>query len=115
MLTVHALLGLALIGPRWCCWSGPCASGTRLSFNLIYASEFPAIEEMVTAFASEATSAGITIDLRSQSESYISVHYYGNVSTADMWAMLDFGGLPSRPRPSSTSIPSTGTSLAERA
>ncbi len=26
MLTVHALLGLGLIGRRWCCWSGPYAS-----------------------------------------------------------------------------------------
>jgi peptide/nickel transport system substrate-binding protein len=79
-------------------------AGTRLSFNLIYVSELPAIKEMVTAFASEAASAGITINLQSQSGSYIAVHYYGHTSTVDKWAMLDFGGLADSVYPTTLGI-----------
>ena len=72
-------------------------AGARLSFNLIYASELPVLGEMVTALASEAASAGITINLQGQAGSYIATHY-GNAATTgpssvDRWAMLDFGGL----------------------
>ncbi len=72
------------------------AAGTRLEFNLIYASELATIGDMVTAFAAEAARAGITIHLQSSNFSYIVAHYDNPLSTSaayvDKWAMEDFGG-----------------------
>jgi peptide/nickel transport system substrate-binding protein len=72
-------------------------AGTKLAFNLIYASQFPVVREEVTALASEAASAGITIDLQNGDYGYIITHYDNKVPAdqpyIDKWAMIDFGGL----------------------
>jgi peptide/nickel transport system substrate-binding protein len=71
------------------------AAGTRLEFNLIYASELATIGDMVTALASEAARAGITIHLQSSNYNYIVTHYDNRLYTpayVDKWAMEDFGG-----------------------
>lgn len=79
--------------------SGECGAGipagTKLAFNLIYVS-YPVIGDEVTALASEAASAGITIHLQSSNYDYVITNYDNTVPTdkpyIDKWAMLDFGG-----------------------
>ena len=70
-------------------------AGTKLAFNLIYAS-LPVIGHEVTALASEAASAGITIDLQSSTYAYVITNYDNPVPadkpSIDKWAMIDFGG-----------------------
>ena len=72
------------------------APGTRLEFNLIYASELTTIGDMVTALAAEAARAGITIHLQSSNYNYIVTYYDNPLSPSpvyvDKWAMEDFGG-----------------------
>jgi peptide/nickel transport system substrate-binding protein len=77
---------------------GDCGAGipaeTKLAFNLIYPS-LPYAEDEVTALASEAASAGITIHLQSSSLNVITD--YDNAAPAgkpyiDKWAMVYFGG-----------------------
>jgi peptide/nickel transport system substrate-binding protein len=78
---------------------GECGSGipagTKLAFNLIYAS-LPVLGHEVTALASEAASAGITIHLQSSTFDYIITNYDNTVPAdkpyIDKWAMIDFGG-----------------------
>jgi peptide/nickel transport system substrate-binding protein len=69
--------------------------GTRLAFNLIYATVPPFIGEMVTDLAAEAARAGIAISLRGASPSIIS-NYDDALATGkpyvNKWAMEDFGG-----------------------
>ena len=88
-------------GPGGCGAGIP--AGTRLAFNLIYASDSPVVGEMVTAFASEAAQAGITISLLGQTYGYILTHY-GNAtgtgtSSVSKWAMVDWGGIGDAPYP----------------
>ena len=88
-------------GPREC--GAGISAGTRLAFNLIYASDSPVVKEMVTDLASEAARAGITISLLGQTYGYILTHY-GNAagtgtSSVDKWAMLDWGGIGDAPYP----------------
>jgi peptide/nickel transport system substrate-binding protein len=70
-------------------------AGTKLAFNLIYVS-LPVIREEVTALASEAARAGITIHLQSSTYDYVITNYDNTVPAdkpyIDKWAMIDFGG-----------------------
>jgi peptide/nickel transport system substrate-binding protein len=71
-------------------------AGTKLSFNLIYASSPAIIGEQCTAFASAAASAGITIHLSTATYNYIITYYDDPVPQSkpyiNKWAMEDFGG-----------------------
>jgi peptide/nickel transport system substrate-binding protein len=71
-------------------------AGTKLAFNLIYASSPAAIGEQCTAFASAAASAGITIHLSTATYNYIITYYDDPVPQSkpyiNKWAMEDFGG-----------------------
>ena len=70
--------------------------GTQLAFNLIYESSPAFVGEQVTALASEAAAAGITIHLQSSNYDYIITYYDDPVPTGkpyiDKWAMEDWGG-----------------------
>jgi peptide/nickel transport system substrate-binding protein len=80
--------------------AGDCGAGipagTKLAFNLIYASAPSVIGEMCTDLASEAARAGITIHLSSSNFNYIVTYYDDPVSSGkpyiDKWAMEDYGG-----------------------
>ena len=70
-------------------------AGTKLAFNLIYVS-YPVITDEVTALASEASSARITIHLQSSNCDYV-VSNYDNMVQADKpnidkCARIVFGG-----------------------
>jgi peptide/nickel transport system substrate-binding protein len=83
-------------------------AGTNLAFNLIYTSAPAVIGEMVTALASEAASAGITIHLQSSSYNYIITNYDNPVPSGkpyvDKWAMEDFGGFTDAAYPTTLGI-----------
>ena len=70
-------------------------AGTKLAFNLLYV-PYAVIGDEVTALASEAASAGITIHLQSSTYDYVITNYDNAVPAdkpyIDKWAMLDFGG-----------------------
>jgi peptide/nickel transport system substrate-binding protein len=71
-------------------------AGTKLAWNLIYESSPAFVGEQVTALASEAAAAGITIHLQSSNYNYIITYYDDPVPTGkpyiDKWAMEDWGG-----------------------
>jgi len=83
-------------------------AGTKLQFNLIYTSAPAVIGEMVTALASAAASAGITIQLQSSSYNYIITNYDDPVPSGkpyiDKWAMEDFGGFTDATYPTTLGI-----------
>jgi peptide/nickel transport system substrate-binding protein len=71
-------------------------AGTKLAWNLIYESSPAFVGEQVTALASEAAAAGITIHLQSSNYNYIITYYDDPVPTGkpyiNKWAMEDWGG-----------------------
>jgi peptide/nickel transport system substrate-binding protein len=92
--------------------AGECGAGipagTKLAFNLIYSTSPAVIGEMVTAFASEATSAGIAIHLSSSNFNYIITYYDNPVpsgkSYINKWATEDFGGFTDSTYPTQLGI-----------
>jgi peptide/nickel transport system substrate-binding protein len=92
--------------------AGECGAGipagTKLAFNLIYVTVPPFLGEMVTALASQAAKAGITISLK-QSSSNIIISNYDNPLPSgrpyiNKWAMEDFGGSTDLPYPTTLGI-----------
>jgi peptide/nickel transport system substrate-binding protein len=96
--TVHAggtdVCAKAGSGPGECGAGIP--AGTKLSFNLIYATTPAIIGEEVTALTSAARQAGITIQLQASNFNYIVNNYDDPVPGAkpfdNKWATEDFGG-----------------------
>jgi len=92
--------------------AGECGAGipagTKLSFNLLYSSSPDYLGEMVTALASAAASAGITIQLKSYTYDTIITNYDDAVPTGkpytNDWATEDFGGFTDNPYPTTLSI-----------
>jgi peptide/nickel transport system substrate-binding protein len=82
-------------------------AGTKLAFNLIYVS-YPVYREEVTALASEAASAGITIHLQSSNFGYIITNYDNTVPAdkpnIDKWAMIDFGAITDSAYPTTLGV-----------
>jgi len=80
--------------------AGQCGAGipagTKLSFNLIYATSPDDLGEMVTDLASQAAKAGITISLQHSNFNFIITNYDNQVPAdqayINKWAMEDFGG-----------------------
>jgi peptide/nickel transport system substrate-binding protein len=80
-------------------------AGTKLAFNLVYSNEFP-VKQEVTALASAARQAGISITL--VSSTFITIittdddaAYPGN---DNKWAMEDFGGFTNPAYPTTDSV-----------
>ena len=94
-------------------------AGTKLSFNLIYTSSPAVIGEMCTDLASEAASAGITIQLQSSNYNYIITNYDDPVPSGkpyiNKWAMEDFGGFTDAVYPTTLGIFNGPGSLNEGA
>jgi peptide/nickel transport system substrate-binding protein len=69
-------------------------AGTKLAFNLIYSSDPAIIGQQVTALASAAKQAGITISLSSSNFNYMISNYNDAAAPANQnkWAMEDWGG-----------------------
>ena len=95
----------ASAGPGECGAGIP--AGTKLAFNLIYVS-YPVITDEVTALASEAASAGITIHLQSSNFNYVITNYDNTVPAdkpnIDKWAMIDFGGFTDSAYPTTLGV-----------
>ena len=87
-------------------------AGTKLAFNLIYSTSPVQIGQQVTALASEAAAAGITIHLQSSNYNYIITYYDDPVPTGkpyiDKWAMEDFGGFTDPTYPTTLGVFNTG-------
>jgi peptide/nickel transport system substrate-binding protein len=83
-------------------------AGTKLAFNLIYSNSPEYIGQECTALASEAASAGITIQLKSSNYNYIITYYDNPTSTGvpyvNKWATEDFGGFSMSTYPTSQGI-----------
>jgi len=98
--------------------AGACGTGipagTKLTFNLVFGTLPPFIEEMDTDLASQAAKAGITVRLQASNINFISTNYDNAVPAdkayIDKWAMADFGGFADSPYPTTLGIfNSTGT------
>jgi peptide/nickel transport system substrate-binding protein len=92
-------------------------AGTKLAFNLVYSTSPAAIGQQVTALASEAAAAGITIHLQSSNYDYIITYYDDPVPTGkpyiDKWAMEDFGGFVDSTYPTTLGVFNTGAAENE--
>lgn len=96
--------------------AGQCGAGipagTKLSFNLIYATSPNYLGEMVTDLASQAAKAGIQIHLQSSNFNYIVNNYDNPIPSGkpniNKWAMEDFGGYTNNTYPTQLSIFSPG-------
>jgi peptide/nickel transport system substrate-binding protein len=95
--------------------SGECGAGipagTKLAFNLIYATVSP-IPQQVEDLASNAKAAGIEISLSGSNFNFMIANYNDSASTADenKWAMLDFGGETNSTYPTQFGVYNTGGS-----
>jgi peptide/nickel transport system substrate-binding protein len=96
--------------------AGQCGAGipagTKLSFNLVYATSPGYLGEMVTDLASQAAKAGIQIHLQSSNFNYIVNNYDNPIPSGkpniNKWAMEDFGGYTNNTYPTQLSIFSPG-------
>lgn len=91
---------------------GECGSGipagTPLSFNLPYNASLSWIGEVVTAYASTAKQAGITVTLQAKPFTYLAENY-NNAIPADRrninsWAAEDFGGFAATTYPTTNEV-----------
>jgi peptide/nickel transport system substrate-binding protein len=88
-------------------------AGTKLAFNVIYANDPVIIGEQLTAWASDAKKAGITITLQSGTFNHVIAVASdpGSPKTINQWAMADWGGYGDALYPTTIGIFSTGGSL----
>jgi peptide/nickel transport system substrate-binding protein len=92
--------------------AGECGAGipagTKLAFNLIYATSPAIIPEEMTDLASQAAKAGITISLQSSNFNYIITNYDNPVPSGkpyiNKWAMEDYGGFTDSTYPTTLGI-----------
>jgi peptide/nickel transport system substrate-binding protein len=93
-------------GPSQCGAGIP--AGTKLAFNLIYSTSPTVIQQECTAFASEASDAGINIHLQSSNYNYIITYYDNPTSTGvpfvNKWATEDYGGFTDSTYPTTQGI-----------
>lgn len=70
------------------------AKGTKLSFSMVYATGNPATLAMVTAYASDAKSAGVLVKLSGKSFNFIISNYDNPAAKSNInkWQAVDFGG-----------------------
>jgi peptide/nickel transport system substrate-binding protein len=94
---------------------GECGSGipagTKISFNVLYASDPVIIGEQVTAWASEAKKVGIDIALQGATFNHVITVANDSPKTINQWAMADWGGNLDALYPTTIGIFSTGGSL----
>jgi len=97
--------------------AGECGAGipagTKLAFSVLYASAPVILGEQVTAWASDAKKAGITIALQSGTSNHVFTvaNDPGSPKTINQWAVAVFGGFVDGPYPTTIGIFSTGGSL----
>jgi peptide/nickel transport system substrate-binding protein len=99
------------IGPGECGAGIP--AGTKLAFNVLYASAPVIIGEQLTAWASDAEKVGITITLQSGTINHIFTvaNDPGSPQTSSQWAAAAWGGYGDALYPTTIGIFSTGGSL----
>ncbi|HEY1704377.1 MAG TPA: ABC transporter substrate-binding protein [Trebonia sp.] len=88
-------------------------AGTKLAFPLTYASGIDLAQEVDTAFASTAKSAGINVTLSVQTFATLTSEYddVANPSDDNKWAISDFGGFTDSTYPTTFGLfNSTGSS-----
>jgi len=89
------------------------AAGTRLEFRLDYATAIQQIETQVSAMKSDASRAGIQLDLRG--EPFNTVLAQDNACTPDQsacsWQLSDFGGIQFGTYPTGDGLFATGGAL----
>jgi peptide/nickel transport system substrate-binding protein len=97
--------------------AGECGAGipagTKLAFNVLYASDPVIFGEQVTAWASNAKKVGINITLQSGTFNHVITvaNDPGSPKTINQWAMAATGGFADAPYPTTMGIFSTGGSL----
>ena len=92
--------------------AGECGAGipagTKLAFNLIFATSPPWIGEMATDLASQAAKAGIMISLQASNSNLIITNYDNQLPSGqpyvNKWAMEDYGGDNDLPYPTTLGI-----------
>jgi peptide/nickel transport system substrate-binding protein len=99
--------------------AGDCGAGipagTRLAFNLIYATSPALTGDQMTDLVSQANKAGISITLSSSNFGYIVTHYNDAADPAneDKWAMMDFGGVGLSTYPTTFGLFNTGSTIGD--
>jgi peptide/nickel transport system substrate-binding protein len=97
--------------------AGECGAGipagTKISFNVLYASDPVIFGEQVTAWASEAKKVGINISLQSGTFNHVITvaNDPGSPKTLNDWAAAVYGGFVDPYYPTTLGIFSTGGSL----
>jgi peptide/nickel transport system substrate-binding protein len=97
--------------------TGQCGAGipagTKLAFNVLYVSDPAIIGEQLTAWASDAKKAGITVTLQSGTFNHIITvaNDPGSPKTINQWAMAAWGGYTDANYPTTTGIFTTGGSF----
>jgi peptide/nickel transport system substrate-binding protein len=88
-------------------------AGTKLAWNLVYASSVSLGQEMVTNLASVASSVGIQISLKADSFNDITANDNDIAQPANdnKWAMSDFGGFSNSTYPTTEGLFNTGGSF----
>jgi peptide/nickel transport system substrate-binding protein len=88
-------------------------AGTRLAFNVLYASDPVIFGEQATAWASDAKKVGINITLQSGPGNHVAAvaNDPGSPKTINDWAVAILGGSVDGPYPTTIGIFSTGGSL----
>ena len=98
-------------GPAECGAGIP--AGTKLAFNVLYASDPVIIGEQLTAWASDAKKAGIGITLQSGTFNHVITvaNDPGSPKTINQWAMSAYGGYTDANYPTTMGIFTTGGSF----
>lgn len=97
--------------------TGQCGAGipagTKLAFNVLYVSDPVIIGEQLTAWASDAKKAGITITLQSGTFNHVITvaNDPGSPKTINQWAMSAYGGYTDANYPTTMGIFTTGGSF----
>ena len=89
------------------------AKGTKLSFTVVYATGNPATLNMVTAYASDAKSAGVQVKLTGKSFNFIISNYDNPAakSNVNKWQAIDFGGFTQSLYPTTNTVFNTDGSF----
>jgi peptide/nickel transport system substrate-binding protein len=97
--------------------AGECGAGipagTKLAFNVLYASDPVIFGEQLTAWASDAKKVGIDITLQGGTFNHVITvaNDPGSPKTINQWAMAATGGFVDAPYPTTIGIFTTGGSL----
>jgi peptide/nickel transport system substrate-binding protein len=97
--------------------AGQCGAaipaGTKLAFNVLYASEPAIFREMLTDWASQAKKVGINVSLKSDTFNHVIdiADDPGSPKTVNDWAMAAYGGFTNATYPTTFGIFTTGGSF----